>query len=706
MLAAPSHAGQSIARQWNEQLLSAIRRNVPNPPAHARNLFQTAISMYNAWAAYHPTSHGYITNEKVSMVPADVEAARREAISYAAYRVLSARFATGAGAAASLAGFDTLFASLGYDTTVAKGAITALQTPAELGKRIGQTVLNWGGADGFSQVAYPQAYNAAVNPHITAAGEFAIPALGTNLQFEQNKPLGFGVPTGTNPNFWQPLALSTAIAQNGLVVPGGVQGFVGVQSLATTPFSLTRTDATKPWLDPMGGPSRLARPGQPSLTDAQYKNGALDVITASSMLNDPSLVDISPKATGNNVLGTDAGNGYPFNPLTGVPYAPSLASVGDFVRVLAEFWADGPNSETPPGHWHVIANEIDDMPALQKRIGGMGALVNDLEWDVKIYFALSGATHDAACASWALKRYYSGARPITMIRYMAQKGQSSDVGGPSYHAEGLPLKPDVVEVITAATAAAGGRHENVLDVGYGLPRPGNLYLGQIVCRSWPGEHPANGVPPAVAANQSLVTWMLAKDWLPFQRKTFNTPAFPGYVSGHSTFSRAAAEVLARITGSPYFPDGFHHHTVTANSLQIDRGPSVAVDLQWASYNDAADQAGQSRRWGGIHVSEDDFDGRMVGAQAGISAWNLAKRYWAGTALTSAITPTLVHGGTVCTVSWNAVRGMHYKLQRSGDLQSWADASTMSPAYSDTMSHVDTAPDPSRRFYRVLATTTP
>src|SRR5688572_31114914 len=87
------NAEQSAARIWNERLMAAIRLNVPNPPAHARNLFHTAVAMYNAWSAYDPAAIGYIFNEKVSPLPADVEMARREAISYAAYRILKIRFA-------------------------------------------------------------------------------------------------------------------------------------------------------------------------------------------------------------------------------------------------------------------------------------------------------------------------------------------------------------------------------------------------------------------------------------------------------------------------------------------------------------------------------------------------------------------------------------------------------------------------------------
>ena len=77
---------------------------------------------------------------------------------------------------------------------------------------------------------------------------------------------------------------------------------------------------------------------------------------------------------------------------------------GDYARVLAEFWADGPSSETPPGHWNTVANEVSDSPGFEHRIGGQrtGSL-DRLEWDVKLYLALNGAVHDAAVAAWGVK---------------------------------------------------------------------------------------------------------------------------------------------------------------------------------------------------------------------------------------------------------------------------------------------------------------
>ncbi len=100
---------------------------------------------------------------------------------------------------------------------------------------------------------------------------------------------------------------------------------------------------------------------------------------------------------------------------------------------------------------------------------------------MKLYFALNGAVSDAAIAAWDAKRKYDYVRPVTQIRYMGGKGQSSDSQGASYHAEGLPLVPNLIEVVTAQSSAPGQRHENVLD-GNGQPA-----IGEIAIRTWPGQ---------------------------------------------------------------------------------------------------------------------------------------------------------------------------------------------------------------------------
>ena len=688
----------SAARVWNEEALAAIRLTVPDPPRHARNLFHLAAAMWNAWAAFDPLAVGYLHHEKIGLPEDRIEAARRVAIHHAAYRLLRARHLEDPPESGILDSLDARLIAMGGSPVLAQSPLSDAPTPEELGKRCAQAVLDWGAADGFSEVDFPQPYDSRVNPNLA----WPMAVLGTNLAFQRNMSLGAGIPPLTNPNFWQPLSFSAQVTQNGLPQPGGAQSFLGVQSLAVTPFSLERDDPAKPWLDPYGGPSRLSFGGVASPTDALVKHDMLDLLIASSTLHSPAMVDISPASLGGNSLGADDGGGHPLNEVTGQAYVPNEVALGDFTRVIAEYWADGPRSETPPGHWHLLANAVSDHQALQRRIGGTGPEVERLEWDVKLYLALSSALHDAACAAWSLKRYYSGSRPITQIRYMASKGQSSDPDGLSYHPEGLLLHPGVVEVITAESCAVGGRHEYIWDLSVGLPQRGALHLGKIAVLSWPGEHPSNPAPPAPATHLQPARWMLARDWLPFQRKTFNTPAFPGYVSGHSTFSRAAAEVLAAFTGSEWFPGGLHEHRVPEDSLQMDLGPSRDLTLQWATYADAADQAGQSRRWGGIHGAEDDLHGRIIGQQAGHAAYQAVRRYWNGELLRNPTPPRLSrHPDGGITLTANHPRGMAWSIQHSYDLRNWQDATP--PTISHHLhSEIPIAPTAhAHRFFRVL-----
>ena len=72
-----------------------------------------------------------------------------------------------------------------------------------------------------------------------------------------------------------------------------------------------------------------------------------------------------------------------------------------------------------------------------------------LEWDVKSYFTLGGALHDAAIAAWSIKGLYDYVRPITAIRYMADLGQSSNQNLPRYHPNGIKLMDGFIELVNA-----------------------------------------------------------------------------------------------------------------------------------------------------------------------------------------------------------------------------------------------------------------
>lgn len=577
--------GRSVARIWNEALLEMIRQVIPAPTVHARNLFHTSAAMWDAWAAYDPQALGYLVTDKHEA--SDRTAAREAAISFAAYRILEWRYANVADLPSAPELLDETMASLCFDNSF---TATDGNSPAALGNRIAAAVLEYGRADGANEDERyaPPAYRPANEPLIVAEP-------GTVMH---------------DPNRWQPLALERQLAQNNLPIAGKIQSAIGPHWGKVTSFAMVPSAQGTP-IDP-GPPPRLHDP----LTDADFKRQALEVIRYSSLLDaaDGVMIDISPAVLGDNPLASNDGRGHPLNPLTGRPYAPNVVARADFARAVAEYWADGPDSETPPGHWNVIANRVSDTLAVagELRIGGGGEPADRLEWDVKLYFALNGAAHDAAVAAWGLKGFYDSARPISMIRHMAGVGQSSDPAGPSYHPDGLPLEDGLVEVITAESSAPGQRHEHLADE-----------VGQIAIRAW------RGFPADPDKEVSGVGWIRAIEWVPYQRSTFVTPAFAGYVSGHSTFSRAAAEVLTAFTGSAFFPGGLHEWQVSKGAFLHEDGPSADITLQWATYHDAADHAGLSRLFMGIHISADDFEGRRIGQQCGLAAWAKVQGYFDG-----------------------------------------------------------------------------
>ena len=685
-----SMAAPSIARIWDERALAGIRKDTPHPPGQARNLFSFSVCMYDAWAAYDTNgSVGFIYHAKHSAP--DVAAARREAISYAVYRMMKERHAFSRTAKDSLAADDALMANLGYTIN---NTSRDLSTPAGIGNSIYDAVSAWfsnDGSRGTNGTPYPIADPPIAFPDypLNDGGYVYInPPLATVFEGITD---GAGH-TVVDVNHWQRLQIVNAVDQNGFP-SGPVQPYLGVQWLRVRPFELTRTDPTVPWIDP--GPPPLYG----GSSHAQFIKELVAVITASSQLtpDDGALIDISPAVYGNNSLEYSGkygdgtldiydGRGYATNPVTGLPYAPNIVKRGDFARVIAEYWADGPSSETPPGHWNVLANDIADHPLTIKRIGGTGPVVDDLEWDVKAYFAINAAVHDAACACWSIKRYYDGWRPISAIRYVGGLGQSTDPRLPSYHPNGFPLITNLIELVTASSAAPGGRHSG-------------LTPGQIALYVWPGETPQRTAPNGV-------DFFAADTWTTYQRTNFVSPAFPGYVSGHSTFSRSAAEVLTALTGSPYFPGGMGTYTVT--NLVTEKGPSKPVTMQYATYYDAADAAGISRIYGGIHPPIDNIVGRRVGAVTGKGVWERARRYFDGSITNQPVNIAIQKlPSNKAQVRYETLRGQYYKLQTSPGIgQPFQDVPGSTVLALDSSVTITNSISGTNVFYRAVRGLTP
>lgn len=593
---------QSVARQWNEELLSAIRNDFARPTVHARNLFHASAAMWDAWAAFDSKSHAVFHEE--FMPAGDIEEARNTAISHALHRLLRHRFATSPGNDPedpshpdnTLNRIRQRMIDLGHDPDFSD---STQATPESLGIRIANTIIQFGLDDGANESnGYASIHYQPVNPAL-----------------QLDSP---GNPDIVYPNRWQPLQREDGFVDQSGNQVGNAQVFLGPEWGRVASFSLQPENlAIHPvaggdwefhvWLDP-GPPPFLGAEG-----DAAFKSSMLEVIEFSSLLDPDNgeLINISPASLGNNSLGSNDGNGHALNPHTGAPYPEQWVAAGDFFRVIAEYWADGPASETPPGHWFTILNGVTDDPQLERRIGGQGPQLDPLEWDVKAYLAMGGAMHDAAIAAWSVKGFHDSIRPVAAIRYMAEMGQSSDPQDDSYHVHGLPLQEGLVELITSQTIST--YHAHLAD-----------HVGEVAVLSWRGHvHD----PETETAG---VGWILAKEWWPYQQPDFVTPPFAGYVSGHSTFSRAAAHLLTLLTGDEFFPGGLGEYCVQANDyLTFELGPSEDLCLQWARYYDAADQSSISRIHGGIHPDFDDFPGRFMGHAVGLRAWVRAQRHFLG-----------------------------------------------------------------------------
>ncbi|MFY0605719.1 MAG: VCBS repeat-containing protein [Cyclobacteriaceae bacterium] len=618
---------KSVARYWNELILEAIRGDFARPTVHARNLYHLSLALYDSWSIYNPYSEPVFIGDKIQSIESfldklnvsdeDIQKAQEKTMSFAAFRLINHRFKNSPSSFETLGSGYKLMQTLGYDP---EDYSTSYESgnAAALGNFIAQEIIAFGMQDGSNeQNAYSNKFYSPVN--------------------EPMKPHEAGNPNCKFPNRWQQLELFESIDQSGNPV-SLIQDFLSPEWGHVIPFALSPDDLTFKERD--GNQYWVYHdPGPPPVLDLEKESSIFKwnfelVLNWSSELDQFSneIVDISPRSIGGltdedypttfegyisffEFDGADPGEGYSINPITGHPYETQLVDLGDYSRVLAEFWADGPSSETPPGHWFTILNYVTDHPDFERKFLGQGEPLSLLEWDVKSYLTMGGAMHDAAITAWGIKGFYDYTRPINAIRYMADLGQSTLPNGPNYNIGGLQLREGLIELV---------------DTDDPLSDNGNN-IDKLKIRAWKGpDHISN--PNSDIAG---VDWILAENWWPYQRPSFVTPPFAGYVSGHSTFSRAAAEVLSLITGNEYFPGGLGEFEAKKNEfLVFEEGPSTTIKLQWAKYRDASDQCSLSRIWGGIHPPVDDIPGRIIGTKIGQDAVEKALTYFGSVSLST------------------------------------------------------------------------
>lgn len=633
---------KSVARNWSEVLLEALRRDSGQVAVNARNVFHFSVAVYDAWAAYDENARPYLLGNTVNGfncpfasrhgIPIS-EDSRRITISYAAFRLLQHRFINSTGSLQSFQKFNALMDHYGLnkDHTATTYAIDG--SAASLGNYIADCVIRYGLNDGSNESDdHRTRLYQPVNPPLAPTDPVSIQSI-------------------VDPDRWQKLDIGVFVTKTGdTIAPPDFEtpewGRVAPFAMDADDRTLGHRDGGEYWIYKDPGKPPLISQTDPDALPEEYIWGHSLVAVWTGHL-DPArghgaeLIDISPASIGNNPAfpttiadlrsfydflgGADSSLGHAENPATGEAYAPQLVPLADYTRVLIQYWADGPfTAETPAGFMMGLLNrEVSDAPGFEKRLGGTGPLLDDLEWDVKAYFAISAATHDAAVAAWSVKGWYDYVRPISAIRFMAMRGQSSDPDDPD-----CPYHPQGIEYVADPTDPAGDGSLRVIDcVRPGDPlADGGTHVGKIKIFSWRGPESISNPNFEVAG----VDWILAENWWPMMRPDFVTPPFAGYISGHSTLTRAGAEVLTLLTGSPYFPSGMYEFFAETNEFLVyEDGPSVDVTLQWATFFDVSDAAGISRLWGGVHPPVDDIVGRRIGAEVGVNAHAKAVSYFSG-----------------------------------------------------------------------------
>ncbi|MFO1350534.1 MAG: vanadium-dependent haloperoxidase [Gammaproteobacteria bacterium] len=508
--AAPSDA--DLVGQWNELALTALRADAFNRPTVAsRQLFLLHAAMYDAWSALDPKAKPYALDPAIKLANPAAKAAKIAAVSQAAFQILRREFKRVEG----------------------KSGIFKNQMV-----RLGLPILDVGDRDtpdGVGFLAAQAVLAKRANDGANAAGGYAqtVSALYPRLYAPVNgdDPRAARAPghAGFDPNHWQPLRTpypSTPKSPGGYAIDQDDRTTYDIQLFTTPhwgavqPFAMASGAEFRPPPPPQLGSNAAYTDatGKQTSHDQAYRDQVAEVLRLSAELSDRD-------------------------------------------KAIVEYWADALRTETPAGHWNLIARGISARDQ------------HSLDDDVKMYFALNGALLDAGIATWDAKRHYDYVRPVSAIHHL-------------------------------------------------------YYDRQI--HGWGGR------------NRGVQT-IFGQDWQPYQQQILVTPPFPEYVSGHSAFSAAAATVLALYSGSDRCFDGVTHLAVdTDRDGQPDllgqyrfrkgksfyeSGPAADVVLRWDTLKEAADQAGYSRRLGGIHFQDGDLRGREMGRKIGELAFAKARSYW-------------------------------------------------------------------------------
>lgn len=540
---------QTIVGVWNCAALVEVRASKAlrnGPPIVARALAIVHTCIYDAWAAYDEIAVGTtdVTGARRQPGAQRTEANKTKAISFAAHRCLRNLYP---GSPARL------HATLGFDPDDPTA-------PAALGRLAAQAVIDVRANDGANQYGNAPCPDGEVCPTVPVRIFDPVPCDAVHYPWT---PVTVKQMAGA-PTVLQPLpCVGPGGASTGpyadyddpaadyrhYVPANPLMGFCS-PLLATCPDPDDFIDPVLPWpnvADPdHWQPLVFSTHSRQTFVGAHFERVAPFALTSADQFDDVIPPPDYMKNRGR----------YHVNVNEMIKFSRDLDEAR---KLIVEYWADGPDSELPPGHWGLFAQFVS------RRDG------HTIDQDAKMFFALHNASFDAGIAAWHIKRKYDGVRPITAVRFTKQGQTILAWGGP-----GEPREPI------------------------------------------PGE-----------------------TWMPYNPGSNLTPPFPGYFSGHSVFSRSSATVLELFTSG----DAFGFSTIIPKCDvayfgqdflrcfgRVEPGiPSVDTTISFATFSAAADQAGLSRLYGGIHFPDDNTTAQQVGLRIGAQAWAKAQGYFNGTA---------------------------------------------------------------------------
>ena len=491
-------ASPSVSVLWDRVVQQAVINTAPGPTVASRayGILHTAI--YDAWSAYDPLAISTQLEDKLQRPHSEnTDANKTEAMSFAAYRVLTELFPT------QVEIFDNLMVELGFNPD---NTSTDTTTPAGIGNVSAETLLTFRRKDGSNQLGSHPNGDGTPYSDISSYQPINPPGETTNIQFWTPEIVPIDAQTGEQQR---------------------IQTFLTPHWGEITPFSLTSLEEIRP-----------EAPESFLVVD-----GKVDLEGQKITLPDKSVVDITP-----DIIGTIINPEFIAQTQRVIDISANLT---DQEKLIAEFWEDQDGTSFPPGTWMTFGQFVSARDN------------HTLDQDVKLFFNLGNALFDAGIAAWDAKTFYDYARPVRTIRELGKLGLIGEF---------------------------------------------NPELGSFAIDAWAG--PGQGTQT-----------ILASDFLTYQTPGSDpSPPFAEYVSGHSTYSAAAAEILEQFTGSDNFGAAV---SFAAGESRFEPGetPEAPVVLEWATFSEAADQAGISRLYGGIHFDDGDINGRQLGKEVGESVWS-------------------------------------------------------------------------------------